>query len=516
MASLGPEIEKSVAADLPFRSAFFLQTELLLEITEAAKATSKIVCNIKLMEDCIKGDIEEVRFWLACGANINVRLKKDHMEMSPLQVAIYKGFLDLVRFLIANGADTNSVDGNGNGTLQNALLYQADYNPEITQQILDAKRIKLSDFSPIFSTDAIACLQQLKDTGTDLTAPDSFGYTILYYAAARCELAVVKWLVEQFPDLVNKKHHKTGITPLYLAASNGQIDTMECLLEHDAIVDEKGFDGRTPLLAAAFKGQTAAIVFLYDRGAKLKETDKGGRSALHLAARNGRIETVASLLKLGFDINYCKDLAGNTALHLAASRGQSETVALLLENGAIISEINTNGETPLMKAAAYCYDRDSEKTLEVLLEHLPKDSLLINAEDKTGLTAFLLAAQNGNIKAASLLKNNRATIDKRDTLGRTALLLAGSSGYTEMIDWLLKNGSKIAEKDYEGNSLLLTAARNGHTKTVKWLIENGYSKTNEENYHGETALDVAIQEGHAETEQLLLNLGCKSAIRHVI
>ena len=74
-------------------------------------------------------------------------------------------------------------------------------------------------------------------------------------------------------DAVNS----TGFTALHLAARNGYIDVMKTLLKHDANIDATDESGWTALYYAANNDCEAVVRLLTNRGADLnaKARDKG-------------------------------------------------------------------------------------------------------------------------------------------------------------------------------------------------------------------------------------------------
>ena len=112
------------------------------------------------------------------------------------------------------------------------------------------------------------------------------------------DLEVGKQLLDRGAN-VNARDH-TGWTPLYMAATDGQLETTRMLLEHGA-----------------------AINTLID----------GGYTPLHAASTEGHVEVVRLLLECGADPNACaRD--GSTPSDLASDRGWGKLVELLSEYGA--------------------------------------------------------------------------------------------------------------------------------------------------------------------------------------
>ena len=93
---------------------------------------------------------------------------------------------------------------------------------------------------------------------------------------------------------------KRGVTALYTAAYNGNVEGCRHMLEAGADATGKP-SSRQPLFAAAMESQIAVIDLLLKHGAKLNKKDSRKETALHNAAHRGNIAVNAHLLKLGLD-----------------------------------------------------------------------------------------------------------------------------------------------------------------------------------------------------------------------
>ena len=94
----------------------------------------------------------------------------------------------------------------------------------------------------------------------------------------------------------------TGGTPLHVAATNGEQDAMQVLLEAGAAVNATALHcagerlGFTPLHFAALTGHQDAVQVLLDAGAALHATTSDGTTPLRCAASRG-YESVAQMLR---------------------------------------------------------------------------------------------------------------------------------------------------------------------------------------------------------------------------
>ena len=135
---------------------------------------------------------------------------------------------------------------------------------------------------------------------------------------------------------------RTGVTTLTGAARNGDIATMQALIEGGADLNQRGgVNGWPPLMHAIHKNQSAAVATLLEAGADPNQRASGGSTALIMAAGYGYAEMVRLLLVYGADPRMV-DRNGDSPLTVAVSgvpdidkftlgSCQSETVKALLD-----------------------------------------------------------------------------------------------------------------------------------------------------------------------------------------
>ena len=256
--------------------------------------------------------LEVVDTLLGHGADVKVRSMNGS---TPLLFAARYGNIDAARSLLARGAEVNEADSTGHTAL---LVATVRGHVELARLLLE--------------------------TGADPNA-DSAGYTALHWAAGKWESGfttdysfapgttsewaavaglprgkaeLIEALIARGAD-VNARLTKAppksgrtlfknallrGVTPFYLAALVGDVDTMRLLLAHGADPSLTAKDGTTPLMVAAGlahqdnesvvseSSYLDAVKLLVTLGADVKATNADGWNAMHAAAYVGHQSVV--------------------------------------------------------------------------------------------------------------------------------------------------------------------------------------------------------------------------------
>ena len=174
-----------------------------------------------------------------------------------------------------------------------------------------------------------------------------------------------------------------GLSPLYSAASKGDIREVERLLDEGADVNPKSNHDTSALVYAAGLGHLDIVKLLIERGADVNWRLASGWSALIYAAYNGHHNIAKHLIENGADVN-AKSTDGDTALMFSAKHGHTEIVKLLIEKNAYVKAKNHEGMTAL--------DLASTGDTMNLLREVEKRSLL---KDKTVATESGVVSSSG-------------------------------------------------------------------------------------------------------------------------
>ena len=126
-----------------------------------------------------------------------------------------------------------------------------------------------------------------------------------------------------------------GMTPLMVAAKEGNSEILWALLESGADVNLLNNDENSALWFACFNGNPGVIKMLIEYGAKLDSQNVNGATCLIYAASAGKFEVVKTLIDAGAEIK-ATTFDGFTALDSAASLAVLRFLKPLYSSAAFI------------------------------------------------------------------------------------------------------------------------------------------------------------------------------------
>lgn len=254
--------------------------------------------------------------------------------------ACESGKVEVVRFLLENGADPNQHKGlplkicsSSSGPPLEAikLLLDKGANPNLWE--------KESPLHFAASSARPDVVKLMLEKGADVNARNEKGNTALMEclgSPGQHSLdPVVKALLEKGANANDKD--KNGFSALMYAALTARIEAVKMLLDKGADINARNEKGTTALLEClARPGQYSldpVVKVLLEKGANANDKDRDNISALMYAAFTGRIEAVKMLLDKGADINH-RTPKGGSPLGAAIKGEHKEIVTLLKKRGA--------------------------------------------------------------------------------------------------------------------------------------------------------------------------------------
>ncbi|XP_071145820.1 ankyrin-1-like isoform X1 [Mytilus edulis] len=402
-----------------FLAAYFDYTEsveLLLN-----KSANPDLCNDKKISPlhlaCLNGSIGMVKLLINYKCSKDIRSYYWH---TPLYFASVLGHTEIVAFLLENKSDANICSKNNNNALHAACHFD---NEEIVKLLIDygcdPTVLSVYNESPLF----VACLHNsILSAGLLLEAgcnpnvytnvegnynphPSIKHIEIIIHSikndtyehmcallledaefyensCARLAVAMNDFYYINLEGLVTKPLSSFNMTPLFVASSNGDVDLVKLLLEHNA----------NPNLGNGFN-----------------------ETPLYFAAEKGYIEIVNMLFEFNADPNLCNN-SNVSPLQTATVNGFSKIVSLLLHNGANPNhDDNDNGPLMILATHRWFYD---------IVELLLKFNANPNIYNGKGETCLHLASQMGAVEIVRLLLENHADPNVVDYSLNTPLHIA--------------------------------------------------------------------------------------------
>ena len=274
--------------------------------------------------------------------------------------------------------------------------------------------------------------------------------------------------------------------PLQTAAMEGNLKGVQALLK-------AGFDAKSRFVMPAFH---AAASFLHwpvlkafiDAGADVNIPDAEGQNVLFNVISGGyeftsgdvkapKVKTLPilkSLISAGAHVNHASQYEGRTPLMEAAlskSPERSASAKLLIESGANVNAVNKSGYSALIMAAG----EGHEDVLKLLI----KAGADVNAQSQHGNCALLLAARKGHANVVRRLIAAGADVNRFDRKGNSALTAvvlsdrAKKQAREEIVRQLIAAGANVDHQDQNGDYALLMVAKTKQKKLQKMLLDAG-------------------------------------------
>ncbi len=338
---------------------------------------------------------------------------------TPFADVSHFGYLDIVKYLVANGADINAKSDNG-GT---ALMFAArDGQLEIVKYLVSK--------------------------GANVNYTSKHYWTALKTAAGNGQLEVVKYLISKGANIRIKGREDVLIQALIFA---NNVELVKYLVSKGANVNAKDSSGESILM---FARKLETIKYLISVGARVNDADSGGETILLRMAKYGEtcgrtVETIEYLISVGANIN-----AKGYMWASADSFHRGVNALMYAAQNSCRADMTDKQKRFVAKNAKNKY-----ATMDKI-EYLVSKGLDVNAKDDKGTTALMwhLMYSGGCIGTIKFLVEKGVDINVRNHKGNTALILASKNGASyEVIKYLVEMGANINAKDNEGNTALSVA-----------------------------------------------------------
>ncbi|HTY93284.1 MAG TPA: ankyrin repeat domain-containing protein [Steroidobacteraceae bacterium] len=447
-----------------------------------------------------RGDAAVIQALLKAGADANEQLP---LGRRPLMLAARSGSVEAVHALLEHGADVNASETERGTT---ALMQAADQgHAEVLRELIRRGANVAAVSRPVMRDGRTAALGNSEDPRRavrqqaiavlcDMKPPD------LQQVRIQRELLFGP-SAKSMPDSeLCQGIERRGLGFVTIAGAGGNHGAG---VGGEVLPDQEG-DGN-PFLDASGNPVPSP-----PRGRRLpvREPDGGALTALVYAARTGSIEAARALLDGGADVNQTTRY-GWSPLLAAVQNSNYQMARFLIEHGADVNLPNKGGWTPLYLAVdnrnieggdypVRTADMDSLAFITFLLDKGAQVNWRITESTETrtvftnqwlnedGATAFLRAAQSGDLELLKLLIARGADPKINTRLGVTPLAAAAGIGWVEgitqerspeetveAVKYLLSLGIDPNFQADTGRVALHGAAHKGATEVVKVLVAAG-------------------------------------------
>lgn len=518
----------------------------------------------ELFEAFVQRDMEAIRS-LAERTRIDER---NHYGLTVLMLAAAEGDPELVRWILEAGADPDAASHTSVEPGEDAD--EEDEHPGAASVTLvlrdfasatkrDPEAVHLGQTALFFAAESGSpqTVDGLLAAGARPDAADVDGATPLLAAAAAGDAGVVRRLLAAhaksgrapatdaleiaaalgYEDVVralvegglpaDPKELRTGMTPLYHAASAGHASVVEALLRAGASTGGQGF-GSSALLAAIAQGHEDVVRHLLAR--QQGEQRVAPRSLLHLAVENGQAGIVDLLAQAGTDVN-ATDLGNRTPLHIAIDNDQADVAAALIDAGADVDLVphpqpgqehfmaRSSGRTPLIMAVAQgcteivrlLTEAGADLDLRIDTQDLLGSAAPMTLEDE-GMTALMIAARDGHEEITQILVDAGADLEVEDNEGETAFAIALRAGNRATSNIIRRAGADVGGFE---EARLLGAVKRRDSVTVASVLAAGADPDATDRMDDMTvkALHLAALAGDAQSIYSLLASGADADAR---
>lgn len=473
---------------------------LLLATTPALAAPADVA------DAAQRGDKAAIRAAVAKKANVNV---PQIDGTTALHWAVERDDLEMVDLLIRGGARITAKTREGVTPLQ---LAATNGSAGMIDRLLKAgaqvneplTTVRDTALMMAARTGTAAAIRVLLEAGADVNAKETWGgTTALMWAVSERHADAARMLIAAGADVNAKSNYVAAangrgfegrtpvatrsdpkseefasgwLTPLMLAAREGDVELTRILTGAGADVNAVAGDGKTALALAIFNGNYEVASVLVDSKADVNKADAQRFTPLFYAVDRRNMETapnfpwmvtadplplIRKLLDAGANPNALVNntprarmregsprIVFATALMRAAFAGDLELVKLLLERGADPKVISRDGENMLSAAAGLAFihgyhrGKSPEERLQVvkLFVELGND---VNWPDDYGITPLMAAGNFGSVPIIQYLIDAGADLSAHD-LGKKNDGAFGSSNEPLMpIDYAIGVGTFV-------------------------------------------------------------------------
>jgi uncharacterized protein len=384
----------------------------------------------ELQDAAARGDVEKVRALIKANPGI---VNSREGATTALHEATRGGHFEVVKLLVASGADVNAINFSKLTPLRLALGYQRSAIAEFLRQHGGLEQV----------TPPSRAAEQVNTVPTAVAKPPPPAN--LFNANPPPATPIM-------PQRASPITNELVTSPV---VTNQPLTERELLLIS------------FPIHEAARMGDVETIKLLFKNSPDLIDsTDEKGNTPLHVAVANKQLRAAEALIGLRAKVS-ARAFNGQTPLHAAARRSEVAMVSLLVTNRAAVDARDELGHTPLLvalqsasAAALEAADGMSTKNRQAnMTELLVRARAEVNARNEAVINLLLRAGANANVVEA--------------VTGRTALHFAAAIGHRPIIEALVRHRAALDAVDRRGETPLGYALREARTDAIGALRAAG-------------------------------------------
>ena len=387
----------------------------------------------------------------------------------PIHRASEAGFVEIVQWLLDNGAEAEPTEGAAweLGVRSPLMMACIEGHVEVVTLLMGVSADvnaathvgRESALHLAAEAGQLECAKLLQAAGAAVDKKTTSGDTPATKACERGHLEVVTWLKAQGAKIKGVTN-KAGETCLHLASESGSVELVTWLLDEGLSVSAKTRQlGNSPLMCACAGGHVEVCRLLHARGGKIKgkeSANKDGEQPIHQAARNGDPELLLWLLAHGAACDTpVSAQAMRQPIHFAVEGcGELEAVVVLADAGASLEVADRDGDRPAHYAA-------SGNELAIL-KHLHAHGVSVDVGNKKMVRPMHLACANGNLEIVQWLHAEvGCALDAADKSGYLPMHYAAEECEFEIAKYLRSHGSTVDAKCKGGKTPLQLVETNG-------------------------------------------------------
>ncbi|KAJ8121057.1 hypothetical protein ONZ43_g2399 [Nemania bipapillata] len=430
---------------------------LLIEAGADVSVTNRGGCTA-LHAAAKRGNVDIINALLGAGASIDLRASQVRSGRTPLHYACIEGHREAVKVLKSKGADMELQDSRHRRAIWLAVI---NGHEELACDLIDmgvsTAHCEDEDFEgsttsvsllvvAAYAMEGTKFIKKLLESGLDVNGR-GWGWTALHEAAMRDTPDALRILIDAGGDLTQCSD--SGITPIFVSASCGKVETLKYMLEYIEKSKRDGFWGKhSPLWTAIIDGHGDIAKLLLDSGIPTHWICEDNQETLFDTALGNGYDDIATLIveRGGFrELDHMDSQPDSLACILFA--GDTETAEQLLATST--SPVYTESE--YSEALRVISTRGWLSIAKLLIARGAR----AGDQDGNGRTSLHHAVTHGHLDLAGFLVEKGASLMVRDTVGSTPIDLTIRRGQ-EGLDFIRQHMVDLSMVINRRPSLLLT------------------------------------------------------------